>query len=157
MRSGLLAVGGTSLFRLVEHPRAQDIFEPLAGAAILVRRFAEHPQWLRLGTPGDDEAFDRLGKALAGWRRQPMPPAASSPPKSAWRRTSFRLRPRVSTASLASPDNLLELALRAFATFFATVGPIDVAAFYAALTAHVAPQHRRRMAVKGPASRPSCC
>jgi MarC family membrane protein len=55
----------------------------------------------------------------------------------------------VSTASLASPDNLLELALRAFATFFATVGPIDVAAFYAALTAHVAPQHRRRMAIKG--------
>jgi multiple antibiotic resistance protein len=50
---------------------------------------------------------------------------------------------------LASPDNLLELTFRAFATFFATVGPVDVAAFYAALTAHVAPQHRRRMAIKG--------
>ena len=62
----------------------------------------------------------------------------------------------MSTAALASPDNLLELALRAFATFFATVGPIDVAAFYAVLTAYVAPQHRRLMAIKGPASRPSC-
>jgi multiple antibiotic resistance protein len=56
----------------------------------------------------------------------------------------------LSTASsLASPDNLLESALRAFATFFATVGPVDVAAFYAALTAHAAPRHRRRMAIKG--------
>jgi cobalamin biosynthesis protein CobC len=77
MRSGLRVVGGTSLFRLVEHPRAQDVFELLAGAAILVRRFAEHPQWLRLGIPGDDEAFDRLGKALVAWRPQPMPPVAS--------------------------------------------------------------------------------
>lgn len=50
---------------------------------------------------------------------------------------------------MTSPDNLLEPALRAFATFFATVGPVDVAAFYAALTAHAAPRHRRRMAIKG--------
>ena len=50
---------------------------------------------------------------------------------------------------MVSPENLLELALRAFATFFATVGPVDVAAFYAALTAHAAPQRRYRMAVKG--------
>ena len=63
--------------RLVEHPRAQDVFELLAGAAILVRRFAEHPQWLRLGIPGDDEAFDRLGKALVAWRPQLMPSVAS--------------------------------------------------------------------------------
>jgi cobalamin biosynthetic protein CobC len=79
MRSGLRVVGGTSLFRLVEHPHAQDVFELLAAAAILVRRFAEHPHWLRFGIPGDDQAFDRLGKALAGWRPQPMPPAASLP------------------------------------------------------------------------------
>ena len=79
MRSGLRVVGGTSLFRLVEHPRAQDFFELLAGAAILVRRFAEQPHWLRLGIPGDDEAFDRLGRALAAWRPQPMSPVPSLP------------------------------------------------------------------------------
>ncbi len=55
----------------------------------------------------------------------------------------------VAKASVVPPENLPELALRAFATFFATVGPVDVAAFYAALTAHAAPRHRRQMAIKG--------
>lgn len=44
-----------------------------------------------------------------------------------------------------------ELALRAFTTFFATVGPIDVAAFYAVLTASVGSAQRRLTAVKGTA------
>ena len=44
-----------------------------------------------------------------------------------------------------------ELGLRAFTTFFATVGPIDVAAFYAVLTASVDPAQRRLTAVKGTA------
>lgn len=46
---------------------------------------------------------------------------------------------------------LFELALRAFTTFFATVGPIDVAAFYAALVSDADPAYRRRTAVKGTA------
>lgn len=46
-------------------------------------------------------------------------------------------------------DSLIELALRAFATFFATIGPVDVAAIYAALTASAPPRQRRIMAVKG--------
>ena len=76
MRSGLEIIGGTSLFRLVRHPRAGQLFEVLAGSAILVRGFAEHPQWLRFGLPGDDAGFERLGEALAAWRPQPAAPAA---------------------------------------------------------------------------------
>jgi multiple antibiotic resistance protein len=48
-------------------------------------------------------------------------------------------------------SGLTELALRAFTTFFATVGPVDVAAFYAVLTAASSPAQRRRTAVKGTA------
>lgn len=43
---------------------------------------------------------------------------------------------------------MLDLGLRAFTTFFATVSPIDVAAFYAVLAAASDARHRRRMAVK---------
>jgi multiple antibiotic resistance protein len=46
-------------------------------------------------------------------------------------------------------SGLAELSLRAFTTFFATVGPIDVAAFYAVLTASLSPAQRRLIAVKG--------
>lgn len=46
---------------------------------------------------------------------------------------------------------MIELALRAFATFFATIGPVDVAFMYAALTAGAAPRQRRMMAFKGTA------
>lgn len=44
---------------------------------------------------------------------------------------------------------MLETATVAFTTFFATVGPIDVAAMFAALTASAAPASRRAMAVRG--------
>ena len=44
---------------------------------------------------------------------------------------------------------MLETALIAFTTFFATIGPLDVAALFAALTANAAPRERRQMAVKG--------
>jgi multiple antibiotic resistance protein len=46
---------------------------------------------------------------------------------------------------------IIETAAVALATFFATVGPIDVAAMYAALTASSAPRDRLTMAVKGTA------
>jgi cobalamin biosynthetic protein CobC len=77
MRTGLRVIGGTSLFRLVEHPRARELFELLARAAILVRPFGAHPQWLRFGIPGDDDGFERLRKTLAGWRPQPVGPGPS--------------------------------------------------------------------------------
>ena len=44
---------------------------------------------------------------------------------------------------------MLEIAVRAFTTFFATVGPVDVAALFAALSAAATPKQRRSMAVKG--------
>ena len=44
---------------------------------------------------------------------------------------------------------MIETAGVAMATFFATIGPLDVAAMFAALTATETPQHRRLMAVRG--------
>ena len=44
---------------------------------------------------------------------------------------------------------MLETALVAFATLFATVGPFDVAIIFASLTADQSPRQRMRMAVKG--------
>jgi multiple antibiotic resistance protein len=44
---------------------------------------------------------------------------------------------------------MLEIAVRAFTTFFATVSPVDVAALFAALSAAATPKQRRSMAVKG--------
>lgn len=44
---------------------------------------------------------------------------------------------------------MLETATVALATFFATIGPLDVAAVFAALTASHSQQRRRQMAVRG--------
>jgi MarC family membrane protein len=44
---------------------------------------------------------------------------------------------------------MLETALIAFTTFFATIGPADVAALFAALTPNNTPAERRRMALRG--------
>jgi multiple antibiotic resistance protein len=44
---------------------------------------------------------------------------------------------------------LLETALLAFTTFFATIGPLDTAALFPALTPHNTNRERRAMALKG--------
>ncbi len=44
---------------------------------------------------------------------------------------------------------MLEIAIRAFTTFFATVSPVDVAALFAALSASATAVQRRSMAIKG--------
>jgi multiple antibiotic resistance protein len=44
---------------------------------------------------------------------------------------------------------MTETAAIAFATLFATIGPIDVAAMFSGLTAEATPQHRRSMAIRG--------
>lgn len=59
--------GGTSLFRLVRDARAPALFDTLARAGILVRRFAERPMDLRSGLPGSEPAWTRLAAALAGF------------------------------------------------------------------------------------------
>ena len=64
-QAGLGIVGGTSLFVLARHAEAATLYDRLGRAGILVRAFAEHPDWLRFGIPGDDGALQRLGRALA--------------------------------------------------------------------------------------------
>ncbi len=44
---------------------------------------------------------------------------------------------------------MIETAIVTVATFFATIGPLDVAAIFAALTADESPQARRSMALRG--------
>lgn len=44
---------------------------------------------------------------------------------------------------------MIETATVALATFFATIGPLDVAAVYAGLTATEHPKRRRQMAIRG--------
>jgi cobalamin biosynthetic protein CobC len=61
----LAIVGGTPLFRLAHHPEASRVVTTLGRHGIHVRAFAAHPQWLRFGLPGGEEAFRRLATALA--------------------------------------------------------------------------------------------
>lgn len=63
--SGLKIIGGTDLYRLAKAKDTKARYEQLGRAGILVRRFDEHPDWLRFGLPGDDAAFERLSEALA--------------------------------------------------------------------------------------------
>jgi len=58
-------VGGTTLYRLIETPRADFLFEWLGRAGIYVRRFQHDPSRLRFGLPGDAAAWTRLADALA--------------------------------------------------------------------------------------------
>jgi len=44
---------------------------------------------------------------------------------------------------------MIEIAVVAFTTFFATIGPLDVGAVFAAMTPHASAAARRRMAVRG--------
>lgn len=61
-------VGGTSLFRLLRDDRAPALFDALARAGIMVRRFAARPADLRFGLPGSDDAWARLSVALARFK-----------------------------------------------------------------------------------------
>jgi cobalamin biosynthetic protein CobC len=61
--AGIPVVGGTSLFRFIRDPRAQVIFRHLGEQGILVRRFEERPDDLRIGLPGDSD-WPRLEEAL---------------------------------------------------------------------------------------------
>ncbi len=64
---GFGIVGGTSLFRLAEHPEATRWFGHLGRLGILVRHFPARPDWLRFGIPVGDEANERLDLALNAW------------------------------------------------------------------------------------------
>jgi len=60
----LQIVGGTTLYRLVRHPRARDLHEHLARRHIWVRRFDWDDQLLRFGLPPRERARQHLSGAL---------------------------------------------------------------------------------------------
>jgi cobalamin biosynthesis protein CobC len=64
MATGWTAIGGTSLFRLASRNDAVERFVALLGAGILTRPFAEAPDRLRFGLPGN-EGWERLALGLA--------------------------------------------------------------------------------------------
>ena len=68
--AGLTLLGGTSLFRLVRFPKANQLFRHLGRAGILVRIFPEHPEWVRFGLPANAPAWRRLQNALATFRHR---------------------------------------------------------------------------------------
>ena len=49
---------------MVHHDLANEIFERLGRAGILIRPFDENPKWLRFGIPANKVDFDRLENAL---------------------------------------------------------------------------------------------
>lgn len=66
-QAGLSVIGGTSLFRLVNAPRAWALYEFLGQRGILVRPFTASPRWLRFGLPPGQAGRDRLAEALSAW------------------------------------------------------------------------------------------
>lgn len=62
--AGLRVQGGTPLFRLAQTPAAAAWYAGLGRRGILVRRFADHPHWLRFGLPGTAEAWQTLTEAF---------------------------------------------------------------------------------------------
>lgn len=61
---GLSVMGGTALYRLARHTHATQIVNALGRSGVLVRRFEEHPDWLRFGLPPDAEAQQRLIRVI---------------------------------------------------------------------------------------------
>jgi cobalamin biosynthesis protein CobC len=70
-RAGWRIIGGTCLFRLAARDDAHAAFEQLLAAGILARPFADAPDQLRFGIPGDENAWERLTTVLRGWRNAP--------------------------------------------------------------------------------------
>jgi len=62
--SGFEILGGTPLFRLVQHSKGRQWFMTLGQAGILVRPFPERPNWLRFGIPGREEDWARLQQTI---------------------------------------------------------------------------------------------
>lgn len=57
-------LGGTDLYSLGAHEKADQIYHGLGRAGILVRPFPSYPKWLRFGLPGNNSEFERLATTL---------------------------------------------------------------------------------------------
>jgi cobalamin biosynthetic protein CobC len=62
--AGLEPIGGTDLYRLARVADAGQLADRLGRHHILVRHFADRPDWLRFGLPPDEAAATRLRTAL---------------------------------------------------------------------------------------------
>ncbi|KQQ80625.1 threonine-phosphate decarboxylase CobD [Aureimonas sp. Leaf324] len=62
--AGFTPQGDAGLFALVETPRAGAVFDALARRRILVRPFADPPDWLRFGLTHHADEAARLARAL---------------------------------------------------------------------------------------------
>ncbi|NKB51459.1 MAG: threonine-phosphate decarboxylase [Rhizobiaceae bacterium] len=58
-------LGGTLLFALIRHDKAEELWAHLANAHILTRPFPGKTDWLRVGLPNGRSQFNKLDKALA--------------------------------------------------------------------------------------------
>ena len=58
-------IGGTSLYTLVYHPKAEYWHEALAQKGIWTRVFAEKKKWIRFGLPALGQDYTRVLKALS--------------------------------------------------------------------------------------------
>ena len=67
--SELTVVGGTDLFKLVRTDDASALHQHLAANGVLVRAFADPPDLLRFGLPGEEEEWSRLRDALGRFSR----------------------------------------------------------------------------------------
>jgi cobalamin biosynthetic protein CobC len=56
---------GTTLYRLLESPRAEEVFQVLGEHAVWVRRFQYSPHLLRFGLPSTEAEWGRLTTVLA--------------------------------------------------------------------------------------------
>jgi cobalamin biosynthetic protein CobC len=66
----LQIIGGTKLFLLIEHERAQDLHEHLLVEKILTRKFDYNPRWLRLGLTSNQEEDLRFKQAVLSFKNQ---------------------------------------------------------------------------------------
>ncbi|MEY9780937.1 cobalamin biosynthetic protein CobC [Sinorhizobium fredii] len=62
--AGINVVGGTGLFVLVDHERANDLHAGLCRERILTRKFDYDRRWLRIGLAADADGDRRLAEAL---------------------------------------------------------------------------------------------
>jgi len=104
--SGLDIVGGTTLFRLVRSQVADALFQHLGRAGVFVRRFADHPQWLRFGLPAAEPDWHRFEQAIADFTGNvsaPRPRIASAD----------RSAERTATPAVTFPPASFDAAFRA--------------------------------------------